>query len=191
MGVLHRERWSSLVAEQTGWTMVNRGICGDTTGGMLARFERDVLRQTPDVAILLGGGNDIIATGTDLTARSNFFALVQEVMAAGIQPVLATPIPYDAEKISPDWRRLTDFSAAAQVCRNYVEWVRQLAGVFHIPLADFYAMFEALPDFPGGWYLDGLHPGKEGHRRMAELMSGLLRNTISGLARKGGGGPCE
>ena len=51
MGVLHKERWSSLVAEQTGYTVVNRGISGDTTGGMLARFERDVLRQRQQLAL--------------------------------------------------------------------------------------------------------------------------------------------
>ncbi len=174
MGVLRRECWSALAARETGHTLVNRGICGDTAGGMLARFERDVLQQNPDVAILMGGGNDIVATGTDLTARASLFAMLQQSAAAGIQPVLGTPLPFDAKKINPEWAELTDFSAAAQVCRGYAAWIRRLGAVFHVPVADFYGLFESLPGVPGDWYMDGLHPGPEGHKKMAALIVPML-----------------
>lgn len=184
MGVLHKERWSSLVAKQTGYTVINWGISGDTTGGMLARFERDVLRQSPDLVIIMGGGNDIISTGTDLTARANLFALLQQTIAAGIQPVLATLLPIDGEHVSPLWAPLTDFRQAETVCRDYVQWVKLLGKTFQVPVADFYHLFASMPDFPGNWYLDGLHPCKEGHKRMAELMTPLLQKVVAGLKRE-------
>ncbi len=190
MGVLHKERWSSLVAEQTGYTVVNRGISGDTTGGMLARFERDVLRQSPDIAVLLGGGNDMVSTGTDLTARANLFALLQQTMAAGIQPVLATPLPLDWQHVSPLWAPVTDFRQVDTVCRDYVQWILRIGNAFRVPVADFYHLFAALPDFPGSWFVDGLHPGREGHKQMAALMTPLLQRTAETL-RKKGGIPCE
>lgn len=40
-GVPRKDGWVSLAAQATGHTLVNKGVSGDTTGGMLARFARD------------------------------------------------------------------------------------------------------------------------------------------------------
>ena len=39
-GVHLSQRWTQLCAQETGWELVNEGINGDTTGGMLARINR-------------------------------------------------------------------------------------------------------------------------------------------------------
>ena len=39
--------------------IINKGINGDTTSGMIARFERDCLNENADLLILMGGVNDI------------------------------------------------------------------------------------------------------------------------------------
>ena len=74
-GVTRRDCWTSLVQRECGWTVVNRGISGDTTGGMLVRLHRDVLgpaleerRCGGDCRVLvMGGSNDIFFPGQ--TAR--------------------------------------------------------------------------------------------------------------------------
>ena len=53
-GVPRKDGWVSLAAQATGHTLVNRGVSGDTTGGMLARFARDVLAQRPRRVLLMG-----------------------------------------------------------------------------------------------------------------------------------------
>ena len=40
-------------------TVLNRGINGDLTSGMLERFSRDVVDEKADYVIILGGANDI------------------------------------------------------------------------------------------------------------------------------------
>ena len=37
-GVRPFQRWTRLCAQETGWEIVNEGISGDTTGGMLVRL---------------------------------------------------------------------------------------------------------------------------------------------------------
>ena len=59
-GVPRRDCWVSLCAERTGHTLVNRGITGDTAGGMLSRFGRDVLNERPDRVLIMGGANDLL-----------------------------------------------------------------------------------------------------------------------------------
>ena len=72
-GVRPSQRWTRLCAQETGWEIVNEGISGDTTGGMLVRLrallaERDICVQHP-LALLMGGANDIFFSGTDTGAR--------------------------------------------------------------------------------------------------------------------------
>ena len=43
-GVRRAQCWTKLAAEMSGWTIVNCGICGDTTGGMLVRM-REILHD--------------------------------------------------------------------------------------------------------------------------------------------------
>ena len=39
--------------------VLNRGICGDLTSGMLERFSKDVVDEKADYVIILGGTNDV------------------------------------------------------------------------------------------------------------------------------------
>ena len=61
-GVHLSQRWTQLCAQETGWELVNEGINGDTTGGMLARMQGGVLAE------LREGGRlaDIAPTMLDL-----------------------------------------------------------------------------------------------------------------------------
>jgi acyl-CoA thioesterase-1 len=40
-------------------SVLNRGVCGDLTSGMLERFSRDVVDEKAEYVIILGGTNDI------------------------------------------------------------------------------------------------------------------------------------
>jgi len=78
-GVRRAQRWTTLAEEETGWELHNYGVCGDTTGGMLAR-PRELLRQLPGRAderrfLLMGGSNDIFFSGTSANARANKAAM--------------------------------------------------------------------------------------------------------------------
>ena len=51
-GVRPSQRWTRLCAQETGWEIVNEGISGDTTGGMLVRL-RALLAERPLDAVAL------------------------------------------------------------------------------------------------------------------------------------------
>jgi lysophospholipase L1-like esterase len=111
-GLRRGEDWVSLAALATGHRMINKGICGDTTGGMLARFGSDVLNLRPDAVILMGGANDILTSGSDGSARSNMAAMIQQASASGVIPIVALPIPTDPPGVREEWLRLADFDSA-------------------------------------------------------------------------------
>ena len=57
-------RWDEIVAqaravEAAGATIINSGIGGDTSGGLLGRFYPDAIQHHPDMVIIMGGTNDL------------------------------------------------------------------------------------------------------------------------------------
>lgn len=53
--VTRAEKWHVIAAKKTGIQLVNRGVNGDTTEGMLGRIKQQVFDAKPDGVILMGG----------------------------------------------------------------------------------------------------------------------------------------
>ncbi|MHA1719447.1 MAG: GDSL-type esterase/lipase family protein, partial [Promethearchaeota archaeon] len=53
------QRWSDLLKENFNFEIINSGISGDTTSGMLARFHQMVVIHKPSHVIIMGGTNDL------------------------------------------------------------------------------------------------------------------------------------
>lgn len=67
--------------------VANRGISGDTTGGMLARIDAAVPRGT-DIAIVQGGYNDRRRGVTPRQRDANVEAILKRLAARGVKTVL-------------------------------------------------------------------------------------------------------
>lgn len=172
-GVPRRDCWVSLAALRSGHELVNCGINGDTTGGMLARFASEVLPQRSDRLLLMGGANDIILTGSDRQARANLGAIAQQAVAKGIRPMLGLPVPVYPSQVPAPWSDMADFFVLEPVFSSYRDWLISFAATFGFQTVDF-AVEGLLPPEGGRLYLDGLHPNQEGHRLMADALCPLL-----------------
>ena len=166
------QTWPRLVQE-TGVEVVNLGICGDTTGGMLARLQ-PILRELGKnraYVLIMGGSNDIFYSGTDLGARSNIGAMVHQVMVAGLKPVVGIPLPIAPEDAPKAWEGVADFQAAAEKIAAYSQWLKDFCTAFGVPFVDFRQDFL----HPDGTvrrelFVDGLHPNAQGHKLMAQRL---------------------
>ncbi len=170
-GALHTLGWRSYpehFAERVRWELarvrdvvINTGISGDRTGGVLRDFDWRVGRFEPDVVSLMFGMNDC-GSGPDgrETFRANLHALLDRVQAARALPLLNTPNTV-YEKNS---RGREDLPA-------YAEIIRQVAAERGVALVDHYAQWsQAKPDQESllPWLQDqSIHPGVFGHRMFA------------------------
>lgn len=81
-----------------GVRFVNKGVGGEQSHEMLARFEEDVIQIQPRAVILWGYINDIHRSGaegmeeTKARARRSFEEMVELARANGIEPILATEV---------------------------------------------------------------------------------------------------
>ena len=172
-GVPRKDCWVSLAAQATGHTLVNKGVSGDTTGGMLARFARDVLAQRPRRVLLMGGVNDLLFGGSDAPARANLAALAHQAAAAGVRPMIGLPPPVYPDAVPPAWRTLARWDTMVPALDAYRAWLTDFARAFGLPTVDF-AVPGLLPPEGAGHYLDGLHPDAQGHRLMAQAAIAAL-----------------
>ena len=178
-GVRRAQCWTELAAGMSGWNVVNRGICGDTTGGMLVRL-REILREgigkrDERCFLLMGGCNDIFFSGSSTGARENMAAMAHQLFAEGEMPLIAVGPGIAKGNFPTMWSDLVDFPAAGEVVREYYERLERFCLSFGVRMIDFRGDFR---DREGNirteLYLDGLHLNPEGHRVMAERVAKVL-----------------
>lgn len=165
-----RQLWSS-----AGVTVVNKGVSGEQSRDMIARFERDVLGERPDLLIWQTGTNSALVHG-------DIEALVEDIdrgiglaHAAGIDVLLMTP------QHSPRFERLSD----KQV---YLENIALIASVNRVPVLRRYEMMKHWLESgqmsgPEMIDADGLHLTDRSYfclgRTAAQLVAGLAGSTNS------------
>ncbi len=74
------------------YKIANRGISGDTTRGMLCRFEVNVLALHPQALVFLGGINDLFAGGTPETVSTNVRSILELARKADDLPIFVGEI---------------------------------------------------------------------------------------------------
>jgi len=173
-GVSREEAWPSLLGKEIGCAVVNAGICGDTTGGMLARFVQ--VSQGVDAVCIMGGFNDF-ALGTPLgQVRANIFSMVQQSFALGRQAILGIATPVQRQ-LPFSFLRSISPHVSDEICDEFRAWLLALATDFSLPVFNFYDRFQGLQ---GGVHLyrDALHPSVDGHKEMAREAVAVLQSLL-------------
>jgi lysophospholipase L1-like esterase len=171
--------WTKVAAELTGFDFVNKGINGDTTGGMLSRFQKDVLDQKPDALIVIGGANDIFASGSLDNAKANMFSMRHLAANAQIAFIVGTALPIKIEQVDKSWACFADMKKSEQLCRDYILWLKLFCETFGASFIDLWAFFDAALKENNDLYLDGLHPNEQGHRIIAEFIAKKVLEIVS------------
>lgn len=162
-----------------GWVLV-RGVCGETTQDMRLRFQEDVLDHRPQVAIILGGTNDLGLGLSPVIVMENLRFFYEQAQAHGILPVAVT-VPSLRDDAGQDevfeknqsFRGLTPVVERAISLRLVLnQSIKDLSRDRHIPVVDWFAETcevgtQALaPKYSN----DGLHLNTMGYRKLAELV---------------------
>lgn len=88
------EDYPSLLAESTGWNIVNAGVPGDTTAGGLERLPDLLEEHEPDLLLVELGGNDFLRRLPAGETEANLRAILAQAKGEGIATLLvAVPNP--------------------------------------------------------------------------------------------------
>jgi acyl-CoA thioesterase I len=166
-GIDQNNRWTNQLEYDLKTEIINSGIVGDTTTGMLARFRHDVINHKPTHVIILGGNNDLWFGLNSKFVISNFQAMCWYAIHYNIIPIVGLPTPFYADDLNLN-------------SENYSEVVAN----FHSELKRYciekehYVIDFSKHLIPEHFLDDGLHPNKEGHRKIKENTYETLRIFI-------------
>ena len=175
-GVKKQDCWVSRL-DIDGYSFVNKGINGDTTSGMLARFERDVVSEKPNYVLITGGVNDFIAGGSLEIPQNNYMAMVHQAFHRKIIPIVGISPGFDPELMRKDWAAFQDFHRVLELQKAFRSWLLRFCQTFGLYSIDFYEPLEAArkADPDKNYFLDGLHLIPEGHKLLADAALCCLR----------------
>lgn len=175
-------RWPSLLQNALGTEVINTGIGGDTTAGLLSRLATDVIPHKPDAVILMGGINDFWWDLPINTAIANLFSMAYHSQFHGIAPLFGLPMPFDVDRAakqsySPPEAGYDQLLAKVKSLRDKL---KSTADESDIPVLDFYHLFiDDDGQIRSHLFLDdGVHANLQGHRLMAELAMSQIGNLF-------------
>jgi lysophospholipase L1-like esterase len=146
------------------WRVLNRGVNGERTDQIAARFDRDVLDASAGAVVILAGVNDIYQGRPASAVIAALEALYARAARAAIPVVAGSIVPYNTA---------TPGQNAAMRAVN--AWIAAAARPPALVFADT-RLAAAAPDDPDRLRgsPDGLHPDIDGYRRMAETIEPAL-----------------
>lgn len=158
-GVRPGEDWPSLLAQKTGWVVINGGVSGNTSAQALDRLPGLLDEYQPQLVLVSLGGNDMLRKLPQAQTVANLDSMLDMVRAHGARAVLlATPRP----------------SLAGAVFNNLSppDFYAQVAKGRKVPL-----IAEALPEVLSDTALksDQLHPNAAGHALLSEKIHEALK----------------
>ena len=118
-------------------TTINTGISGDTTRGLLARFDDDVALYAPHLVVITIGGNDSNPENgiNDDEFADNLRLLNRKVRALDGCPLFQTYYSCDLERMEPQY---------AENFQRYMQIIRDVACETGTDLADHHRRWERL-----------------------------------------------
>jgi lysophospholipase L1-like esterase len=166
-----------------GKPYINRGISGQTTAQMVARFRQDVINLHPKVVVILGGTNDIAGnTGmmTPQMTEENWQSMADMAKANGITAIFASITP----STEFWWHRGLK---PAEKIRERNAWLKQYCEEHSLIYLDYYAV---LTNADGGMRsdlsADDVHSNPKGYELMAPLAQAAIDQALTQQRAQGG-----
>jgi len=143
------------------WTVLNRGVNGQRSDEILARFERDVLSESANCVVILAGVNDVYQGAPLEFTKKHLLTMYEKAIAAKITAVAATVLPYN-----------TASTRETEAIRDLNNWIANTANRLGILFCNTNLTVrdprnkDRLLSTP-----DGLHPDVSGYRKMGQALA--------------------
>lgn len=154
---------------------IDRGIGGQTTPQMLARFREDVIALKPAVVVILGGINDIAQNTGYIKPEDtygNIISMAELAKANNIKVVLCSILPAFDFPWRPGMQPAEKVIAINKMLKAYCE-------KNNIVYVDYFsALADARNGMPDSLSHDGVHPNLDGYKIMEPLVQKGIADAL-------------
>jgi acyl-CoA thioesterase-1 len=162
---------------------IDAGVSGNTSGQMVARFQRDVIAKLPSVVAILAGTNDVYpgwtlcgAGGTTDTCH-NIMWMVSQAQSSGIRPILATIPPWGCKETLCVLAETADSDPGRyERIDTLNQWIKIYGQQQGLVVVDYWSLLVASDKetYIPSMTMDGVHPSAQGYSLMSPLIEGAL-----------------
>jgi acyl-CoA thioesterase-1 len=160
-----------LMAAHPEWRVLNRGVNGERTDQIRARFPRDVAAARPEAVVILAGVNDVYQGLSADAIERELEAIYDAARQAAIAAVAGSIIPYN-----------TATPAQNEAMHAVNRWIRDYAAAHAdaVVFCDTRAAVAA-PGAPDRLVStpDDLHPSPEGYKLMAAALDPAIVTALA------------
>ena len=161
VGASTAQSYPQLLAERTGWNVINAGISGETSSQIAQRLPQLLEAQQPSLVIVCAGGNDWLRRQSAQAAQAEIAGMLQRCKTQGI-PVLLVAVP-EFSMAAALTGRVQDHPIYAALAKD--EQVPLLAGAWSEVLAN------------DAMRADQVHANAAGYARFTELLVAQLKSS--------------
>jgi lysophospholipase L1-like esterase len=176
MGDSITENWVDRAGDFFTADRIGRGISGQTTPQMLARFRQDVIDLHPAVVQIMAGTNDIAGNTGPMTpeqTQGNIKSMVELAHAHGIRVILASVPPADKFPWKPDVE-VADKIVAMNA------WLKAYAARSGCVYADYWSALKGAGlGMREGLSSDHVHPTRAGYQVMAPVAEAAIKRALA------------
>lgn len=159
-----------LMQAHPDWRVLNRGVNGERSDQIAARFDRDVIAHRPQAVVIIAGVNDVYQGRPAEHVTSALLGMYERAARAGVPVVAGSIVPYNTATAEQNQKMRAInawiLAAAAQDSNVIFADTRKAAAA-----ADNLDRLSGSPD--------GLHPDVNGYRRMAEALEPAIVKVLA------------
>ncbi|MGS2738233.1 GDSL-type esterase/lipase family protein [Sinomicrobium sp. M5D2P17] len=174
-------------------SVINSGVCGNTTGDLLTHLDADVWEKHPDLILLMIGTNDMLNTSKMISFKEyedNLRTILNKIKEWKIGCILVSPPPVDTiylyQRHDPEMFKQDPNSKLDSI----TSVMKKLKDIYGFGMIDLYHVFseKKIPVHNQDRFIknelnsgekDGVHPTAEGYYFMAErIYEYLMQNNL-------------
>jgi lysophospholipase L1-like esterase len=161
-----------LMLAHPDWRVLNRGVNGERSDQIRARFARHAAQDKPAVVVIIAGVNDIYQGRSADSVERELEAMYEAAQAAHIAVVAGSIIPFNTATADQNERM-----------HAVNDWIRRYASTHtdSVVFCDTRAAVSS-PVQPDRLVssADDLHPSPDGYRLMADALGSAVKQALSG-----------
>lgn len=177
-GVSTKSSWVELLRKKlNNVNVINAGVNGDTTIGMVNRFTEDVVYNNPDIVVILGGTNDFLTNKSAENALKNINIMVKEAIENNIVPIVLSPPKAIGDLALNCWDSYCDYSKVNSLIEQFGEVLNTFCHNEGIDFINLNYIFEKIEN-NRYLYTDGIHLSEEGNKLLFEAVFNIIKKKL-------------
>lgn len=158
-GVNKDANFVELLRKNYSYEMVNKGINGDSTAGILSRFYKDVVETKCELCIIMAGTNDIFSGRKAKYVLDNIMEMINECKLNNIIPLVISPPKTFDHLAKIHWYSDIDYYIVNNLLGELASLLQFQCEKERIQFINIYESFPCIQEY----YTDGVHLSPKGY----------------------------